>query len=311
MTPLMIACSNGSVPIVQLLTVHEHGRLIRDARGQSALHHSTRPAGFQAFIHLLEAGWDPYQTDNVGRSSIHLALSDRRFLTYILNADLDLEHLMPKGAHVLQLLLFYGNADRLRLFLRRFPEEYRQRLVNHKSAIGQHPLFHAAQGANIISMQFMIRAGVDVEIQDFIGRTALIFACLAGRLDSVKLLVRNGAKLRYDVMEQSVSAFEAAHNHEKITKWLLVLRHTEHRRISDVDKTEGRSLKYWSGVRQLEIPLEGYFSRKLGQSRWDWIKFIHSRKDSWRTMVPLDWDPASHMAPLFVRPKHSLDRDTV
>jgi ankyrin repeat protein len=307
MTPLMITCSNGSIPTVQLLTVHEHGRHIIDAHGQSALHHSAKSAGFQAFIHLLEAGWDPYQTDTVGRSSINLALGDRIFLTYILNADLDLEHLMPKGAHS----IFYGNAHLLRLFLRRFPEEYRQRLVNHKHTIWEPPLCYAARCTDIVSMEVMIGAGANIEIQDAMGRTALIFACLAGCLDPVKLLVRNGAKLQYNVMGQSVSAFEAAHNHEKITTWLLVLRHTEYRRISNVDHTEGRSLKYWSGVRQLEIPLEGYFSRKLGQSRWDWVRSIHDRKESWRTMVPLDWDPASHIAPLFVRPKYSLDRDTV
>jgi len=306
-TPLMVGCENGSVPVIDLLIVHEKCKPAVDVNGESALHYSVSVTGFEAFIHLLEAGWNPYHKSVSGQSSIDAALSLPRFSTYILNAGLDLEHLIPTGDVEDYPPVFFGSAHLLRLFLRRFPETSRRRIVNSKHAMQQHPLSRAARHADIISMEAMIGAGVNIEVLDPIGRTPLINACLAGCLTSVKLLIRKGAKLQYEFAGQSMNAIEAAHSQEKVIEWLLVSRHTEHRRITNIAETEERILKYWSGIRELEVPIEGSFSRRVGQSRLDWVIFIHAQKADWRRMVPLDWIRTSHIARLFIKPAHSLD----
>jgi ankyrin repeat protein len=310
-TPLMVACGNRSIPVIDLLIVHEQSNLAVDIQGWSALHHSVSSNDFEAFIYLLEARYDPYHKSAAGQSSINDALSLPRFSTYVLNAGLDLEHLIPTGDKIGYPQVFLGNARLLRLFLRRFPEVSRRRMVNYKYAMQEHPLSRAACYTDIISMEAMIRAGVDIEVFDPTGRTPLINACLAGCLASVKLLIRKGAKLQYDFNGQSMNALEAAQGQEKVIKWLLVLRHTEHRRITNIAETEEQILKYWSGIREMEVPIEGYYSRNFDESRLDWVKYIHARKADWRSMVPLDWSRASHIAPLFIRPAHSLDGERV
>ena len=310
-TPLMVACKNGSVPVIDSLIVHEQSNPAVDIHGNSALHYSVSPTGFEAFIHLLEAGWDPYHKTTSGKSSINAALSLPRFSTYVLNAGFDLEHLIPTGEDIAYPPVFFGNAHLLRLFLRRFPEVSRHRMVNYKYAMQEHPLSRAARNADIISMEAMIGAGVNIEVFDPTGRTPLINACLAGCLTSAKLLIQKGAKPQYDFNGQPMNALEAAQDQEKVIKWLLVLRHTEHRRITNIAETEEQILKCWSGVRELEVPLEGPYSRRFGQSRWDWVKSIHAIKADWRAMVPLDWSRTSHIAPLFIRLPHSLDGERV
>jgi hypothetical protein len=310
-TPLMVACKGGSVPVIDLLIVHEESKLAVDIQGFSALRHSVNLTGFEAFIYLLEAGWDPYQKTVFGESSIDAALSLPRFSTYILNADLDLEHLIPTGNVLNYPWIFFGNAHLLRLFLRRFPEVSRRRMVNSKYAMREHPFSRAARHADVTSMEAMIGAGVNIEVLDPTGRSPLINACLAGSLASVKLLIRKGAKPQYDFNGQPMNALEAAHSQEKVIEWLLVSRHTEHRRITNVAETEERILKCWSGVRELEVPIEGSFSRRVGESRLDWVIFVHAQKADWRRMVPLDWIRTSHIAPLFIKPAHSLDGQRV
>lgn len=149
-------------------------------------------------------------------------------------------------------------------------------------------------------MKALIIAGVDIELTEPAGRTALICACLAGQLESVKFLVRKGAKIQYWSKARHMNALDAARNYPAIVEWILVRRHTEQPRLANSGEMEdtGKSLKSWSGVRVLEVPLEGSYSRKRGQSRLDWVKTIYSRKEDWRRMVPLNWDPIAHLSPL-------------
>jgi hypothetical protein len=148
-------------------------------------------------------------------------------------------------------------------------------------------------------MEALIVAGVDIEQSEYAGRTALICACLVGQLESVKFLVRKGAKTQYWYKERHMNVLDAASNHPEIVEWFLVRRYTEQSaRLVNSGEMEdtGKSLKNWSGVWVLKVPLEGFYSRKPGQSRLDWVKTIHSRKKDWRRMVPPNWDPVAHLS---------------
>jgi hypothetical protein len=60
----------------------------------------------------------------------------------------------------------------------------------------------------------------------------LMAACKFGRLDIVRLLVRNGALLGYSKDAKHFSAFAKASSHPKIQRWLLVERFIEQRKIT-------------------------------------------------------------------------------
>jgi ankyrin repeat protein len=299
MTPLMTACAHGSIAVEKILTVHERGEPCVDVDKMSALHHSACKSSLEVFIRLVEAGWDPQAKDAWGHSSIELAFQRKQFCPYMLMSGLDLKCLLPRGSDFTYPTIFFDWPLLLRHLLRRFPQESLPRLVNYQSSNREHPICYAARSADLISMEALIVAGVDIEHSEYAGRTALICACLVGQLESVKFLVRKGAKTQYWYKERHMNVLDAASNHPEIVDWFLLRRHMEQSaRLVNSGEMEdtGKRLKNWSGVWVLNVPLEGFYSRKPGQSRLDWVKTIHSRKKDWRRMVPPNWDPVAHLS---------------
>lgn len=68
---------------------------------------------------------------------------------------------------------------------------------------------NAAYSGNIEIMEVLIKAGVNIEIPDSIGRTPLMYAASRGNVDILYLLISKGADIyRYD--NKGLTAFEYA-----------------------------------------------------------------------------------------------------
>ena len=93
--------------------------------------------------------------------------------------------------------------------------------------------------------------------------------------------------------------FERPRN-TSIVHWFLVERHVDQPKITHkvASGDEDADLRPWSGVRQVEIPLQGRFERPIGISSLEYAVEMHHRKEEWRSLVPLGWDTVTHLTPL-------------
>jgi len=97
---------------------------------------------------------------------------------------------------------------------------------------------------------------------------ALIVACAQGQLPSIKFLFRQGAKVECTSNSRVITALEAAMGNHEVTRWFLVDRFTDQYKLTGTpfnsDKHVGT--RHWSGVRQVQIPLQGKYERPMETS---------------------------------------------
>jgi ankyrin repeat protein len=90
--------------------------------------------------------------------------------------------------------------------------------------------FAAAQGnAKIVAL--LVKSGADVDALGGPFGYPLVAACLYGRLEAVKMLVRLGASLLHDRADIARNFGRAASLHKEIIRWLLVDRYTDQRKL--------------------------------------------------------------------------------
>jgi ankyrin repeat protein len=90
--------------------------------------------------------------------------------------------------------------------------------------------FAAAQGnANIVAL--LVQSGADVDALGGPFGCSLVAACLYGRLEAVKMLVRLGASLLHDRANIARNIGRAASLHKEIIRWLLVDRYTDQKKL--------------------------------------------------------------------------------
>lgn len=300
-TPLMVACSAGHLRVVEVLLATDliDTRTV-DTWNQSALHYATEADAPDVFIHLIKLGLDYRQRDRFGMSPIHQALKKPQFASWIYAMRLDLDYIQTRPNDDLSVLYIAG-MESWRSILRSISPECRAKILVVEARKDLLPLCIAAKKAHISNLKLLLDLGADTELEGRTG-TALITACMVGRLDSVKILIRHGAKLD----QSSTSSFSnerpyptnavmAAKHYKHILQWLLVDRYTEQGKLAstadhDSDSSGRTQTKPRAGVRQLQIPLRGIYSRPYGMSTFDFIRHVYADLEGWRKYVPLGAD---------------------
>ncbi|KAG7276220.1 hypothetical protein CRUP_004811 [Coryphaenoides rupestris] len=130
---------------------------------------------------LLRAGADPASLDRHGRTALHLCcdVASLGMARYSLSFHrLSSLHIAVQGGHKdLARMLLEAGAD-----------------INAKDIkSGQSPLMYAVESNNVDMVHFLIESGSHVNSQSNSGNTALHSACGRGQLDTVWLLLKNGA----------------------------------------------------------------------------------------------------------------------
>lgn len=300
-TPLMLTCRKGYVSMIPLLADPNVDTCIVDINGRSALHHATMQPDPRVFIDLTNAGWNRYQTDLRGRSPIFMAFRQTNFLPYIFASGADLSHVVAsKDMALYQLKDFKSDYKRhfYRRFLRRLSKYDREAILKSPTA-SQTPLCEAAASGSIEYMDILLKTGADIEALSESSGTALITACLVGQLSSVRFLVRRGAKMDIVWRGRSVNALQAAQGNHRIVEWLLVGRYADQFKITadqGSEQLDGKKI-FWSGMRQVEVPLDGHHARSIGDCLINIVRYWSAHRDEWRRLVPLDWDSVAHFTP--------------
>lgn len=296
-TALHVCAKEGNVELAELLLSYGAEKNVIDDFGRTPLHYAARAAQLEMFIMLIDAGVDPAIKSADDETGLTTALRYPSMRAYILNKGFDHNLLIPPPTP--------GKINRYdkhsseamwtihtRVTYRALTDVRRMALMNSDGP-DENPLIYASVAGIVEEILLLIKLGADIEISAKYHGTPLIAACRTNRLDAVKILVRHGALLESTLYGKQITALEAARKCPKIVHWLLVGRHHEQLRITESKEgLHNTPLKPWSGVRQLEIPIGGYFSRRSSSSSSiSYLYWLHRTKSGWRRFVPVDWKP--------------------
>jgi ankyrin repeat protein len=285
-TPSMSAFYCCSQDVIRLLRKSGADFSIRDTYGNDSLFYALLAKRPSNLLLLDQDRHALHCVDNFGTPYVQLAFQwDCRALqVFILNADFDLTASTIQRGNVFQIASQVSSAMLKRL-LRRIQSSEVLRLVNCRPQDMPTALYAVAAGIPSRNIDLLLAAGADLELEGGPCGTALMGACDAGRLESVKILVRYGAKIEYlNSAGVVVSAIKTAKYHPALVRWLLVSRFTEQQKICEIPdgSSEGKDMKFWSGskiVKAFMVGLQGKSQleclRELNQARLKYLGKVY------------------------------------
>lgn len=110
--------------------------------------------------------------------------------------------------------------------------------MSHRDPNRGTPLHVATVLAKLDTLNLLLDAGAQLELDGSDHGTPLMGACATGRLAAVKLLVARGARTSYLKDGQLYGALLAAKHHPEVRRWLLVGRFLEGPKLLTFKKAE-------------------------------------------------------------------------
>ncbi|KAF4990936.1 hypothetical protein FDECE_14196 [Fusarium decemcellulare] len=155
-----------------------------------------------------------------------------------------------------------------RHFQRRLGRDAFARWMNLHPEDAWSPLCRAASQDMTKTMENCLALGAEIDFEGCPLGSALMIASACGSLDSVKFLVRRGAKTSYFGRRGPINAFSIARSCT-VKRWLLVERFREQPSITASEDAASHSPAQtvpWSGIAQARMKLVSLNSRAVGES---------------------------------------------
>jgi ankyrin repeat protein len=208
-TPLMDACENKRLDIVQILLTHHASIDIKDNEGKTALSYAAEKNHVESVKLLLAHGADP-SAPTWERPLAHLAASQKSpELTKLLlaNPRFDYTALQQWGISGLGQAIFYHHNEVAKLFLQRDKDNGYKLLNQGKPNNWWHtPMMDAAQTGNSEMVKALLETGrVDLNMRSKEGKTARDLAREKGKGECERVLEQAERKV-----EEKVKADEDA-----------------------------------------------------------------------------------------------------
>ncbi|KAF4449221.1 hypothetical protein F53441_7463 [Fusarium austroafricanum] len=247
-----------------------------------------------------------FKVRNSRNPFIYLLRSDSMFGNYLLcqpagsrlflDLDLHLENLDPFPWHRIGRAGFLINSflrPTFRYFQRRFSQPTLRRWINLEPDRGWSPLCRAASVGFIDAMENCLSIGADIDFEGCSWGSALMIASACGRLESVKYLVRRGAKIDYVGRKGHVSAFSISES-KAVRSWFLVERFVDQGRIAAATECEtlhtDEQVGRRSGIAKIKVRLAELYYRRYGESSLAYAKRLELLKRELRGKVPYYYD---------------------
>lgn len=297
-TPLTIASLHGNIELARLLINAGADLKTSNFAHDTPLHAAAdgmdepaKAAQEEMFATLVQYGLDPHQPNTDSSwSPLHLGMRRGSFASLLLNTDLRIDQCEPfswNGSYGMVPMAWL--TSHYVLFLRKLGLERMRRLAHLEPSNTWAPLCIYASMGNIIAVMNLLDLGARLKFEGCPSGSALMAACSAGRLETVKLLVRRGASITYHGPNGTRSAVDIARRNKAIVDWLLVGRFTDQKKISDSavpgsspDEVETQP---WSGPVTAELVVSGSSQRQADESaKQYWGRLMAIRKD-WRGKV--------------------------
>ncbi|KAI8627992.1 hypothetical protein F5Y19DRAFT_439157 [Xylariaceae sp. FL1651] len=119
-------------------------------------------------------------------------------------------------------------------------------------------------------VEMLLSCGVDVEFEGSPEGTALLAACANGALNTVKCLVRHGAKLSYTISNRYRSAVISAAAHKDVLHWIMIGRFYDQLQIASQSFWGPQMEKVPSKPLPTYVVLSGRLRRQKRESSLDY-----------------------------------------
>ena len=297
-TPILLASRGGSHQLVQCLLDAGADWTAADQSGQSILHHAALSPSPGIFASLSRRGASLHVQDIHRISPFHLAMTQDIFTALVLNSDWKMEPATQYPWSILADGYAAWIGKGFRSYQRRFGETLLQRVANlqPKGRLKWSPLCLMSVVGNTTAMENLLRLGALLDGEGSPDGSALMLACVNRRLESVKLLLRRGTSLSYvsHSLGRRISCLDCARGSATITRWLLVDRFTDQRKIAnDYGQPSSQGLRErstyrpWSGIAKSEFIITGIHERDPSESSSQYFTRLQRlRRDMRGRQVP-------------------------
>lgn len=285
-TPLLLAASEGTLAGVNALLDAGADRTVSDYRNRSILDvipYSPRKS-CNTFVESVRAGVNPHIPRALGFSAFHQAVEMPHFASCILNSEFRLEDSLPYNWGFIVLAPAWINTA-YRLFRKKYRVESLHTFANMTPSEHWSPLCQFASRVEVKAMENLLDLDCPLNFEGCTHGSALMAACVDGRMESVVFLVRRGASLTYHGPNGYRSAFIAARKQKTILSWLLVGRFVDQKKLTvpcGSPDTRGDCQPFtWGGPIVAEVVISGGSERwpkESSQSYW-------TRLMNWKTYL--------------------------
>ncbi|MEM6396546.1 MAG: ankyrin repeat domain-containing protein [Bacteroidota bacterium] len=190
--PLHLAAEDGQVAALRALLEAGADVDARDGHRRTALICAASDGHYSAAKLLLEAGADIDAQDARGNTALIAAADDnhQRVVRLLLQSGADSEMRTDRGQNALELALSEGSDDAIDELTNGLAQDALDHL-RHSPEI----LLSPAREGHLFLVRHMLETGIDINITDDEGRTALSVAAHEGHQDIVDYLLNHGAKV--------------------------------------------------------------------------------------------------------------------
>ena len=310
-TALHLAAGYGSATMVRLLLEHGANTQRRNCRHQTPVLLAARQENIAAVQELDTDGIPWADTDIFGRNVLEYTLNHSSGLDYVLRS----QQLVPNGGlarnssfgHACKYIapISRREVDQNPLLFAKLLQRSSIHIYNHypPSWIPQSTVAVAAMTGNIGLLRQLVKAEESPSVLatkirfDSSVENPLIAACLGGRLEIVKFLVRFVSSANNEALCDPVTmhhAWSASTHFPEIHSWLLIERYTDQRKIpaaTSGDAEKQREYRPWSGLEPKELPLKRPLWRFCHESMFKYAVRLRQIEKRLRGHV-LTLDPA-------------------
>lgn len=227
-------------------------------------------------------------------SLMHSIICERKEAILVLNGEFGLERTSPfpwqYERYNFSLIAFTGPL--FRHFKRRLGSDSLRHIMNLQPTRGWSPLCQGAARGSVKILENCLSMGAELDFEGCPWGSALMVASAAGMLESVKVLVRQGASVAYIGKRGPVDALSLARS-KIVTDWLLVGRFTDQKRLagapSQVEEltAEPQTQKPWSGTAKARLRLSGVREMQPDESFINYAKRLAMIRKEMRGSVVL------------------------
>ncbi|KAL1641898.1 hypothetical protein SLS58_005733 [Diplodia intermedia] len=270
-TPAFVATATENVEVLHTLCEYGANLSLRDLGGQNIMSYACLSSA-ETLAAILSKGHRSTLNQCGSFELLEVALinSNPGVKSLALNSTLAFDHIGGLSHISLDDIIKEEKPSTLRKLIRRtspssvpFPTLEQAKRADTASAL------HVAVAANKPEMlEILLQYGADIEYHEEYEGTPLVTACTAGRFSLVKLLVRRGATISYQKDGTVWDGVGAAKRFPKLAAWLLCGRFTGQKTLNDtaIPSTRDQACGLWSGIDEVEVPLEGELKRRTGES---------------------------------------------
>lgn len=278
-----VAIGNGDLGVVRLLAEADPETLKGvDQHSGDDLLCSAGSAG--VFQYLVYQGAHPFKVCEYRRTAVTIHMrSVSLFRGFIFNSGLASEAAEdPLASEVIAAAYRSdpGSTRFIKKLYRIFPIRGFGKLINRTKYGMNSPLCMAASMNGTHMVEALIDMGAEIDFEGCRYGSALMAACVWGCLDVVRCLVRSRAVMCYVNGDgRPRSAVNLSIRHQRVTRWLLVDRHVEQRKLEHQPSQHMSQHPVWAGPRLFRLALPRIMQRDFGESSWDHVLRLQKWKE--------------------------------